>query len=155
MTWLKYISPFTSSVTGAWLTNTLSNTLLCHLGLLNYKVEFQNPASLLARVGHVAHLEAKWDVDKCIPSPKGQSLTSGRLWPFPQLLFSFGPSPSSWLDNETRKLELQQLLCSYEEQNLHGKDDGSERQGVLDSWWLSWPDFPALVYSHSSFNIII
>lgn len=52
-------SLFTSCMTGAWLTNTHSNTILCNLCLLNYKVKLKNPTSLLARVGHVPQLEAK------------------------------------------------------------------------------------------------
>lgn len=55
----RELSPCTGRVTGAWLTNSISNTLLCNLCPFNYKVKFQNPASFSARFGCTPQSEAK------------------------------------------------------------------------------------------------
>lgn len=70
------------------------------------KTKFQNPASLLARVGHASPVGGKGDIDEHFPSPKSQSLTSWWLLSFPPRLFSLAlPLPPD--------LTLRQEYWSY------------------------------------------
>lgn len=98
-----YVFHHLPAMSGAWLTNIRSFkkklVLKFHLDLIfniilvsevtntfltpfsvtiaySTKMKFQNPASLVARVGHASPVGGKGDVDEHFPSPKRQSLTS-------------------------------------------------------------------------------
>ena len=138
MTWLKDVSPLTSSVTASG-SPTHFVTSACSAKQWNSRILL--PFKL--------RLEAKEiQINVSLP-PKGKASQVACFYP------SCNRSPFSWRGAETRKPELQQLLCSQENQKPHSRDDRSAKQEILGSWCFSWADLPALVYCRSSFHIMI
>lgn len=137
MTWLKDVSPLTSSVTASG-SPTHFVTLACSAKKWNSRILF--PFKL--------RLEAK-EIQINVPlPPKGKASQVECFYP------SCSCSPFSWRGAETRKPEYSSCSALKRNKN-HSRDDGSAKQEALGSWCFSWADLPALVYCHSSFHIII
>ena len=152
MTWLKDVSPLTSSVTVSgspthFVTSACSAKKWNSRILLPFKLRLE-AKEIQINVSLPPKGKASQVINVSLP-PKGKASQVECFYP------SCNRSPFSWRGTETRKLELQQLLCSQEKQKPHSRDDGSAKQEILGSWCFSWADFPALVYCHSSFHIII